>query len=78
VPHPLVNQLACCLYAAGYTEDMNQAKAIAAVEAGGLTPSTPGRSAEGMRPRTEYLKNRCDARPHAESHRVTHLAPRDK
>ncbi len=31
---------------------MNQAKAIAAVEAGGLTPSTPGRSAEGMRPRT--------------------------
>ncbi len=50
VPHPLVNQLACCLYAAGYTEDMNQAKAIAAVEAGGLTPSTPGRSAEGMRP----------------------------
>jgi len=52
VPHPLVNQLACCLYAAGYTEDMNQAKAIAAVEAGGLTPSTSGRSAEGMRPRT--------------------------
>ena len=52
VPHPLVNQLACCLYAAGYTEDMNQAKAIAAVEAGGLTPSTHGRSAEGMRPRT--------------------------
>ncbi|HEV8262340.1 MAG TPA: DNA-binding protein YbiB [Burkholderiales bacterium] len=51
VPHPLVNQLACCLYAAGYTEDMNQAKAIAAVEAGGLTPSTPERSAD-MRPRT--------------------------
>lgn len=36
VPHPLVNQLACCLFACGYTEDMNQAKAIAAVEAGGL------------------------------------------
>jgi anthranilate phosphoribosyltransferase len=52
VPHPLVNQLACCLFASGYTEDMNQAKAIAAVEAGGLTPSTPGRSAESRRPRT--------------------------
>jgi len=52
VPHPLVNQLACCLFASGYTEDMNQAKAIAAVEAGGLTPSTPGRSGESMRPRT--------------------------
>lgn len=33
---PLVNQLACCLYASGYTQDMNQAKAITAVEAGGL------------------------------------------
>ncbi len=53
VPHPLVNQLACCLYAAGYTEDMNQAKAIAAVEAGGLTPSTAGYRAEGMRPRAD-------------------------
>ena len=52
VPHPLVNQLACCLYAAGYTEDMNQAKAIAAVEAGGLTQSAPGHRAEGMRPRS--------------------------
>ncbi len=38
VPHPLVNQFACCLFASGYTEDMNQAKAIAAVEAGGLAP----------------------------------------
>jgi len=36
LPHPLVNQLACCLHASGYTDDMNQAKAIAAVEAGGL------------------------------------------
>ena len=35
-PHPIVNQLACCLYACGYTEDMNQAKAIAAVETGSL------------------------------------------
>lgn len=52
VPHPLVNQLACCLYAAGYTEDMNQAKAIAAVESGGLTPTAPAGSAEGMRSRT--------------------------
>jgi len=39
IPHPLVNQLACCLYACGYTDDMNQAKAIAAVEAGSLGPS---------------------------------------
>jgi anthranilate phosphoribosyltransferase len=38
IPHPLVNQVACCLYACGYTEDMNQAKAIAAVEAGSLAP----------------------------------------
>jgi anthranilate phosphoribosyltransferase len=36
LPQPLVNQLACCLYAAGYTSDMNQAKAIAAVETGSL------------------------------------------
>lgn len=32
LPLPLVNQLACCLYGAGYTCDMNQAKAIVAVE----------------------------------------------
>jgi anthranilate phosphoribosyltransferase len=38
IPHPLVNQIACCLYVCGYTEDMNQAKAIAAVEAGSLAP----------------------------------------
>jgi anthranilate phosphoribosyltransferase len=36
VPLPLVNQLACCLFGAGYTSDMNQAKAIAAVETGSL------------------------------------------
>lgn len=35
-PSPLVNQLACCLYAAGYSQDFNQAKAIAAVETGSL------------------------------------------
>ncbi|HTS55868.1 MAG TPA: hypothetical protein VMH26_21570, partial [Burkholderiales bacterium] len=39
IPHPLVNQLACCLYVCGYTEDMNQAKAIAAVETGSLGPT---------------------------------------
>jgi len=39
IPHPLVNQLACCLYVCGYTGDMNQAKAIAAVETGSLGPS---------------------------------------
>lgn len=36
VPLPIVNQLACCLYASGYTTDMNQAKAIVAVETGSL------------------------------------------
>ena len=36
VPYPIVNQLACCLYVSGYTDDMNQAKAIAAVETGSL------------------------------------------
>ena len=36
LPLPLVNQLACCLFAAGYTSDMNQAKAIVAVETGSL------------------------------------------
>ncbi len=35
-PSPLVNQLACCLYVAGYSQDFNQAKAIAAVETGSL------------------------------------------
>ncbi|HWQ39673.1 MAG TPA: DNA-binding protein YbiB [Burkholderiales bacterium] len=34
VPQPLVNQFACCLYLSGYAEEFNQAKAIAAVEAG--------------------------------------------
>jgi anthranilate phosphoribosyltransferase len=32
LPMPIVNQLACCLYAGGYTDDMNQAKAIVAVK----------------------------------------------
>lgn len=47
IPHPLVNQFACCLYACGYTEDMNQAKAIAAVETGSLGPA-------GRRPHPTY------------------------
>ena len=36
LPLPLVNQIACCLYGAGHTDDMNQAKAIVAVETGNL------------------------------------------
>ena len=33
IPAPLANQLACCLYATGYAEDFNPAKAIVAVDA---------------------------------------------
>lgn len=36
LPAPVINQLACCLYGAGYAPDFNQAKAIAAIETGGL------------------------------------------
>lgn len=36
LPAPVVNQLACCLYGSGYAPDFNQAKAIAAIETGGL------------------------------------------
>lgn len=36
LPLPLVNELACCLYGSGYTDDLNQAKAIVAVETGSL------------------------------------------
>jgi len=36
VPAPIANQLACCLYASGYVDDFNQAKAIVAVEGPGL------------------------------------------
>ncbi len=36
IPLPIINQLACCLFGAGYTSDMNQAKAIVAMEVGGL------------------------------------------
>jgi len=33
MPLPILNQLACCLYASGYAPDFNQAKAIVAVQA---------------------------------------------
>lgn len=36
MPAPIVNQIACCLYGSGYAQDLNQAKAIAAVETGSL------------------------------------------
>jgi len=36
LPLPLVNQLACCMFGSGYVDDMNQAKAIVAVETGSL------------------------------------------
>ncbi len=36
LPKPIANQLACCLFASGYAEDFNQAKAIVAVEASSL------------------------------------------
>jgi anthranilate phosphoribosyltransferase len=36
IPHPVLNQLACCLFASGYTKDMHQAKAIAAMSSGTL------------------------------------------
>ncbi len=36
LPKPVANQLACLLFASGYAEDFNQAKAIVAVEATGL------------------------------------------
>jgi len=35
VPAPIVNQFAACLYAVGYCEDFNQAKALAAIAAAG-------------------------------------------
>ena len=37
LPKPIANQLACCLFASGYAEDLNQAKAIIALENSGLT-----------------------------------------
>jgi anthranilate phosphoribosyltransferase len=37
LPKPIANQLACLLHASGYAEDVNQAKAIVAVESSGMT-----------------------------------------
>ena len=37
LPKPIADQLACCLHASGYAEDLNQAKAFVAVEAYNLT-----------------------------------------
>ena len=39
LPKPIANQLACLLFASGYAEDFNQAKAIVAVEANALSAS---------------------------------------
>lgn len=36
MPVPMANQFACCLFGTGYAQDLNQAKAIAAVETGSL------------------------------------------
>lgn len=36
MPQPILNQLACCLYASGQAADLNEAKAIVAVEARSL------------------------------------------
>ena len=36
IPLPILNQLACCLYGSGYAVDMNEAKAVVAVETGSL------------------------------------------
>jgi anthranilate phosphoribosyltransferase len=38
-PLPITNQIACCLYASGFTADFNQAKALAAVQAHTLSPA---------------------------------------
>jgi anthranilate phosphoribosyltransferase len=38
-PLPIINQLACCLFASGFTADFNQAKAIAAVQTHTLAPA---------------------------------------
>ena len=41
LPAPIANQLACCLFATGYADDFNQAKAIVAVDAPGLSANLP-------------------------------------
>ncbi len=50
LPLPIRNQLAVCLYAAGYTEDLNQARAITALDGFGRSAyphSRPERVGEG-------------------------------
>ena len=42
VPHPLVNQLACCLFVSGYAVDMCEAKAIAAMQSGAFLTDSAG------------------------------------
>lgn len=37
LPSPIANQLACCLFASGYADDLNQAKAVVAVEGSGAS-----------------------------------------
>jgi len=37
IPLPICNQLAACLFACGYASDLNQAKAIVAVDGAGMT-----------------------------------------
>jgi len=51
VPLPLVNQLACCLFSSGYASDMNQAKAIVAVETGSLAAAKLYRAVFALRTR---------------------------
>jgi len=51
LPLPLVNQLACCLYACGYANDMNQAKAIVAVETGNLVANDETEGLSKVSPR---------------------------
>jgi len=43
LPLPIRNQLAVCLYAAGYTEDLNQARAITALDGFGRSVSSLSR-----------------------------------
>lgn len=43
LPLPIRNQLAVCLYAAGYTEDLNQARAITALDGFGRGAHSPPR-----------------------------------
>lgn len=49
LPLPIRNQLAVCLYAAGYTEDLNQARAITALDGFGhyVSPLSPWEISSG-------------------------------